>query len=183
VSFKILTFIPVNLGTYSPIACWSSGIFLTRISATIRSGELSAATIRLCRNTWNKTGSQLAYKKSRGKRFGRNRKLFLVMGEEINTHTAAKRLLKYFALLSNLLQPLRYRYLGTCYAYQAVFRIRIGSGFNQVSWSGSGFKIRIQEGQHDPQKQKKVQKFHVLKCLMFWELKATPVAWTSFMKA
>jgi hypothetical protein len=30
------------------------------------------------------------------------------MGEEINTHTAAKRLLKYFALLSNLyLQPLR----------------------------------------------------------------------------
>ena len=74
------------------------------------------------------------------------------MGEEINTHTAAKRLLKYFALLSNLLQPLRYRYLGTCYAYQEVFRIRIGSGFNQVSWSG--FKIRIQEGQHDPQKQK-----------------------------
>jgi hypothetical protein len=33
-------------------------------------------------------------------------------------------------------------------------RIRIGSGFNRVSGSGSGFGIRIwiQEGKNDPQK-------------------------------
>jgi hypothetical protein len=31
-------------------------------------------------------------------------------------------------------------------------RIRIGSGFNQVSGSGFGIKIRIQEGKNNPQK-------------------------------
>jgi hypothetical protein len=44
-----------------------------------------------------------------------------------------------------------------------------GSGFNQVSGSGSvfGIRIRIQEGKNDPQKKKKIKKFHVLKCWMF----------------
>ncbi len=37
---------------------------------------------------------------------------------------------------------------------RALFRVRIcvGSGFNQVSGSGSVFGIRIQEGKNDPQK-------------------------------
>jgi hypothetical protein len=37
---------------------------------------------------------------------------------------------------------------------KAGFRIRIGSGLNQVSESGSviGIQIRIQEGKNDPQK-------------------------------
>ncbi len=34
----------------------------------------------------------------------------------------------------------------------SVFRIRIGSEFNQVSESGSVFGIRIQEGKNDQQK-------------------------------
>ncbi len=38
-----------------------------------------------------------------------------------------------------------------------MFRIRIGSGFNQVSGSGFGIRIRIQEGKNDPQKYKKVK--------------------------
>jgi hypothetical protein len=50
-----------------------------------------------------------------------------------------------------------------------VFGSGFGSGFNQVSGSKSGFgnRIRIQEGKNDPQKYKKVKKFHVLKCAMF----------------
>ncbi len=41
-----------------------------------------------------------------------------------------------------------------------------GSGFNQVSGSGSifGIRIRIQEGKDDPEKKEKIKKFHVLKC-------------------
>jgi hypothetical protein len=39
---------------------------------------------------------------------------------------------------------------------------RIGSGFNQVSGSGYGIRIRIQEGKNDPQKLKKVKKFYDL---------------------
>ncbi len=38
--------------------------------------------------------------------------------------------------------------------------------------------IRIQEGKNDPQKIEKVNKFEVLDVL-FWGLKASPVAWTS----
>ncbi len=38
-------------------------------------------------------------------------------------------------------------------------RIRIGSGFNQISGSGSGFGIRIQKGKNDPQKYKKSRNF------------------------
>jgi hypothetical protein len=40
-------------------------------------------------------------------------------------------------------------------------RIRTGSGFNQVSGSGSAFgiRMRIQEGKNDPQKQKKSRNF------------------------
>jgi hypothetical protein len=43
-----------------------------------------------------------------------------------------------------------------------------GSGFNRVSRSGSGIRIRIriQEGKNDPQKYKKFVKVHVLKCWM-----------------
>ncbi len=65
-------------------------------------------------------------------------------------------------------------------------RIRIGSGFNLVIRSVSGFgipirksgfgiRIRIQEGKNDPC-------FEVLDVL-FWELKASSVALTSFMEA
>ncbi len=43
-------------------------------------------------------------------------------------------------------------------------RIPIGSGFNQVSGSGSVFGIRIQEGKNDPQKKKKFRN------LMFWSV-------------
>jgi hypothetical protein len=39
-------------------------------------------------------------------------------------------------------------------------------------------RIRIQEGNSDPQKKKKVM-FHVLKCWMF-SLRAEGIAWTSF---
>jgi hypothetical protein len=53
----------------------------------------------------------------------------------------------------------------------SVFRIRIwiGSGFNQVSGSVSGFgiQIRIQEGKNYPQKNKKIQKINVLRCRIF----------------
>jgi hypothetical protein len=35
-----------------------------------------------------------------------------------------------------------------------------------LSGHGSRFEIRIQEGKNDPQKKKKVEKFHVLKCWM-----------------
>jgi hypothetical protein len=45
------------------------------------------------------------------------------------------------------------------------------SALIRVAGSGSAFKlrirIRIQEGKNDPQKYKKVQNFHVLKCWMF----------------
>jgi hypothetical protein len=50
-------------------------------------------------------------------------------------------------------------------------RIRIGSGFNQVSESGNVFgiwiRVRIQEDKNDPRKKEKIKKFHVLKCWMF----------------
>jgi hypothetical protein len=46
-------------------------------------------------------------------------------------------------------------------------RIQIGSGFNGVPGYVYGFAIRIQEGKNDPQKYKKVRKFHVLKCWTF----------------
>jgi hypothetical protein len=39
-------------------------------------------------------------------------------------------------------------------------RIRIGSGFNQVS--GFGIQIRIQEGKNEPQKQKQKRNFMFL---------------------
>jgi hypothetical protein len=44
----------------------------------------------------------------------------------------------------------------------------IGSGFNKVSGSVSGFgiRIRIQEGKKEPQKWK-IKKFYDLKCSMF----------------
>jgi hypothetical protein len=61
-----------------------------------------------------------------------------------------------------------------------------GSGFNQVSGSGSEFGIRIQKGKNDSQKFIKVNYFHVLKCwmvLFFLGLKAFSVALTSFIKA
>jgi hypothetical protein len=37
-----------------------------------------------------------------------------------------------------------------------------GSALILISWN------QIQEGKNDPQKQKKVKKFHVLMCLMFF---------------
>jgi hypothetical protein len=43
--------------------------------------------------------------------------------------------------------------------FHAVFRIRIGSGFNQISGSGSEFGIRIPEGKNDPQNRKKLKNF------------------------
>jgi hypothetical protein len=50
----------------------------------------------------------------------------------------------------------------------AVFRIRIGSGFNEISGFGYGFGIRtrIQEGKNDPLNKIKIQN-PVLKCGMF----------------
>jgi hypothetical protein len=73
---------------------------------------------------------------------------------------------------------------------KAVFRIRIriGSGFNQVSGSGSvfgiRFRIRIQEGKYDPQKWEKIIEISCFEELdvFFWELKASSVTWTSFME-
>ncbi len=52
--------------------------------------------------------------------------------------------------------------------YISVLRIgiRIGSVFSQVNGS-IWIRIRIQEGKNGPQKQKKIKKFHVLKCLVF----------------
>jgi hypothetical protein len=38
-------------------------------------------------------------------------------------------------------------------------RIRIGSGFNQVSGSGFHFRIRIQEGKNDHKIEKKLENF------------------------
>ncbi len=76
------------------------------------------------------------------------------------------------------------------WVYQPGLRIRIpiGSGFNRVSGSRSGsvFGIRIRNpdpgGGNDPQKYKKlrISCFEVLDVL-FWELKASFVTWTSFM--
>ncbi len=74
-----------------------------------------------------------------------------------------------------------------------VFRIRnwirIGSGFNHVSWSVSGFgirlKIRIQEGKkmtHKSRKRSEISCFEVLNVL-FWGLKDSTVAWASFLEA
>jgi hypothetical protein len=40
---------------------------------------------------------------------------------------------------------------------RSVFRIRTGYGFNQVRGSGSGIRIRIQEGKNYPQKYKKLR--------------------------
>jgi hypothetical protein len=45
---------------------------------------------------------------------------------------------------------------------KAVFRIRIGSGFNQVSGSGYGIQIRAQEVRNDSQKIKKSYEIYVL---------------------
>ena len=60
----------------------------------------------------------------------------------------------------------KFPFFGKTLFFQPVFRIRIGSEFNQVSGSGFGIRIRTQEGKNDPQKQKKIKKFHVLKCWM-----------------
>ncbi len=45
------------------------------------------------------------------------------------------------------------------------------------------YQIHIQEGKNYQQKQKKVDKFIFFEVLdiLFWGLKASPVAWTSFM--
>jgi hypothetical protein len=47
----------------------------------------------------------------------------------------------------------------------SVFWNRIWIGSDQASGSGSEFLIRIQEGKNDPQNQKNVKNFHVLKWL------------------
>jgi hypothetical protein len=58
---------------------------------------------------------------------------------------------------------------------EPVFRIRIGSGFNQISGSVSGFGIRIQDGKKTHKKKKKLD-------VLLGGLKASSVAWTSFME-
>jgi hypothetical protein len=67
-----------------------------------------------------------------------------------------------------------------------MFQIKIGSRFNKVSGSvsGSGFGIRIKKAKMTHKNRKKIKKFHVLKCWMFSfrGLKASSVAWTSFME-
>jgi hypothetical protein len=52
-----------------------------------------------------------------------------------------KKISRYFIILYRYIK----RYLGR-------YGIQIGSGFNQVSGSGSGLGIRIQEGKTVPQK-------------------------------
>ncbi len=50
--------------------------------------------------------------------------------------------------------------------------------------SGQWIRIRIKEGKINHKNRKKVRKFHVMKCWMFFRgLKASPEAWTSFMEA
>ncbi len=46
-------------------------------------------------------------------------------------------------------------------------------------------RIRIQEGKNDPQKIEKRTEFSSFEVLdvLFWGLKASPVAWESFMEA
>ena len=51
--------------------------------------------------------------------------------------------------------------------YPVGFRIRIGSGFNQVSDSVYGFRIGIQ-AKMTHESEKKIRKFHVLRCWMFF---------------
>ncbi len=48
-----------------------------------------------------------------------------------------------------------------------------------------GIRIRIQEGKNEPQKKKKLRNFLFwsAECSLLWELKASSVTWTSFMKA
>jgi hypothetical protein len=42
-----------------------------------------------------------------------------------------------------------------------------GPAASYFIWSRSMFRIRIQEGKNGPQKYKKVEKFHALKCWIF----------------
>jgi hypothetical protein len=55
-----------------------------------------------------------------------------------------------------------------CYVFLQSFGSGSGSVLNQVSGSGSLFRIRIriQEVKNDPQKYKKLKQIHVLKCCM-----------------
>jgi hypothetical protein len=46
-------------------------------------------------------------------------------------------------------------------------RIQSGQWIRIRIQSGQWIRIRIQEGKNDPQKLKKIKKFHVLKCWMF----------------
>jgi hypothetical protein len=57
----------------------------------------------------------------------------------------------------------------------------LGSGFNQVS--GSGIRNRIKEGKNDPQKKFDATSCYEVLDVLFLGLKASPVAWTSFMEA
>jgi hypothetical protein len=58
-----------------------------------------------------------------------------------------------------------------------------GSGFIQVSGSGFGIRIRIQEVKNDRNRKKReISCFEVL-MFSFEGSKASPVAWTSFMEA
>ncbi len=66
-----------------------------------------------------------------------------------------------------------------------------GSGLIWAAGSGSGsayklrIRIRIQEGKNGPKKLKKGQNYSSFEVLdvLFWGLKASPVAWASFMEA
>ncbi len=93
-----------------------------------------------------------------------------------------------FVLSEQLNNTLLYRTFFVLPGTSVWIRIRIRTGFNQVSGprsgsrSGFGIHIRIQEGKNYRQKRKefRIWCFEVLNVLISG-LKALPVAWTSFM--
>jgi hypothetical protein len=59
-------------------------------------------------------------------------------------------------------------YTGRRPRFFAILRIRIGSGFSGGLGSGFAIRIRIQKDKKDPQRWKKVNKFHLFQCWMFY---------------